>query len=263
MGDHEHDHDEQPVGLFFEHLKAELVTSARRDLQWGTRRRVRMARLVPVLGALLVGLAVLVAIRPPSAIAGIEVEREGDFFIVRLVDVEADAAGIEYALRQEGLRVAVEAVPAAPSKVGRFVQLHQRASGVPAFDWIDVSDGSAAGYRVPVSYTGDLRLVIGRHAWPWESYTAPASAYAPDEPLYCSDLWGMRVSEAMDRLENLGVRVRWEHFTGTDIKPVSNLVEISDMFVTDALSTAPREIQVTAAPTPESPLGTSAPPPCS
>lgn len=263
MDEHGHGSGEKPAGLFFDHLGAELVRAARRDLQRVARRRARMARFAPVLGVMLLVLVVLVVVRPPSAVAGIEIEREGDSFVVRLVDVEADPVGIGQALRQAGLRVSVEVVSAAPSKVGRFVQLHQRASGAPALEWIDVSNGAAAGFRVPVSYPGDLRLVIGRRAWPWEDYTVAASAYAPGEPLYCSDVWGLRVSEAEDRLADLGVRVRWERFTGTGVASVTDPARIGGMFVTDAVSTAPGEVQVTAAPTPESPLGTPKPPPCS
>jgi len=247
---------------FFDELGAELSRAARCDVARRPQRRRRIVRVSAAVALIVVIVVGFEVVRSPSAVAGIEIEHAGPYLMVRLVDVEGDPGGVEQALRGAGLNATVAAIPAAPSKVGRFVQLGQRSTNGTGLEWVDLSDGAAAGFRIPDSYGGELELVIGRPARPWEHYAAPASAYAPGEPLYCSNLWGQRVADALDTLDQLGVRVRWNLATAAGVTPVADPATIANMFITDAISTSRTEVLITVGPTGKSPYRTPAPPPC-
>lgn len=245
---------------FFDRLGSELSQAVRRDLVRRSRRRRRILQFS--LAGAMVAVVVVGLVRSPSAVAGIEIERSGSYFTVRLVDVETDPGGVERALKDAGIDAKVTAVAAAPSKVGKFVMLAQQDFSGEPVEWVDVTDGAAAGLKIPADTSGTLRLFLGRKAWPWESYDAPASAYAPGEPLYCSDLWGTPVGDASDTLDQIGVRVRWESVTLSGAIPVDDPTTIADLFVTDAVSTRRGEVLIDASPTPESLFRTPPPPPC-
>lgn len=202
-----------------------LFDSLADDLSAATVRRARRASKVRAILHAGVGTtaAVLVAV---VAIVGIEVHRSvpvgadvrvtytGGHIEVLLVDVEHDADLIEAAAAEAGLDIDVESVPTGPSQVGRFVSYVSDSTYNHDVVTIGDTNGSFAGFVVPVGWDGSMDLRVGRPARAGEGYASFSDATAPGEPFACADVDTLDVDSITDRAERSGVTLRWQVISG-------------------------------------------------
>jgi hypothetical protein len=179
---------------FVDALGDELYAAAvRRTSPRAVARRQRRRVLAP-LGTAAAAVAVvagtlIVVAGPDTAQAAVQVEVADGRVVITLVDLEQRPEAIEAELAEAGLDVSIVAVPVGPSTVGRFVgdvatelppELHVTRGGRTAF----------SGFSLPLGWPGSLELHVGRAARDGEAYAAVSDAFAPGEPLACSEALG-------------------------------------------------------------------------
>lgn len=225
-------------------LRSALIRAAERNHLDAARHQHhpvawRRPRLLPGLAlAVAAGGLIVLLVMTASLIIGadpvaadVTVTRSGDEWVVRIHDASTTPEAVEAALRAEGLRASVNGVAVGPSRVGEFVN-----TGGALLEGPDPT--SSDSIRVPVT-AGAVALMVGRPAEPGESYLAPSDAYADDEPLECSGLWGLPAPDAVPELRR---RVGQVELVRADGQPASEPPE--EGFVTDAVMTSADSVRV-------------------
>lgn len=207
----------------FDDYKAELRQSLLDDYsrRYGSHRRrsiTRSAAAALVVVALTAG---VIASSGDEADAGVRVVVADGFVSVLIEDVEANPEEIESAAQLHGLDLEVDTAPVGPSMVGRFLSQTGDQPIPPEFSVIDGDGKSSAGFRLPVTWDGRLRIVVGRAAENGEEWRVPSNALAPNEPLACMDLLGQALDDVVRRLadESIDVRVFVMDGGATEVDP--------------------------------------------
>jgi len=194
---------------FVDALGDELYAAAvRRSSPRAVARRQRRRLLAPLGTAAAVVAVVagslLVVARPDTAQASLRVEIADGRLVVTLVDLVQRPEDIQEELAEAGLDVSVVAVPVGPSAVGRFVG--EVATELPAE--LHITDGGRStfsGFSLPLGWSGSLELYVGRTARTGESYAAASDAFAPGEPLACSEVSGRPATLVLALAEERGL----------------------------------------------------------
>jgi hypothetical protein len=236
--------------------------------QAATRRRRRRARWL-VTGAAAGAVAVVIVLglgptggpggppvgplRVDPASAKVTVGKTAGLYQIRLANVLADPEAIRQALRQRGLDVKIQFVPASPSVVDRQVAGYQTPGGDRRVRW-SYRRGSSVEHdlvtvRVPLDYQGELGISIGRRVRPGERYqSAAVSAQLPGEALHCADVEGRPIRDILPVLQQRRLRARWHISTPTG--RLVPLEQVLDWYVADTTPWAPGEVVIGATPQP-------------
>ncbi len=212
---------------FFDSLEAQLGTG----LDRATARRRTRRHVLQRAGASALALdavdAVSVLLQDDAAEAGVSVERRDGLVYVRLIDIEYRPDVIEDAARRAGLDITVDAVPAGPSLVGRFVGFEQAGEDTGILEKLDADGPAFAGFAIPAGYEGTLVLQVGRPADGDEPYLLFSNALAEGEPLACTGIVGAAPARASEIAGDRDVEVRWSVVTDGGFRPVE-LSELTD-----------------------------------
>jgi hypothetical protein len=157
----------------------------------------------------------------PPAAAAVEFRTSGDYIVAIIENPYAAAQQLDAAFAAYGLDITLKLVPVSPSMVGAVVYMGL-PSGMGGIEVLYSPSRKAPGgplpigLRIPVDFKGHADIVLGRAARPGETYVSTGDAFAPGEALYGSGLLGMRVSEALVKLQALGLSAEWrdERSTG-------------------------------------------------
>ncbi|MDF5758986.1 hypothetical protein [Spongiactinospora sp. TRM90649] len=193
-------------------------------------RRLRLPRLVlPVVVALVTALVTFAG--GPSPAQALEIERQGAFFTITVIDAYADPGQYQEQLSRAGIRLAIQLKAAPVSRVGQIVVPDARifrATGVPSgadgritaiAAWPDCGRaGCPIGLRVPVDYRGGGVILLGRPARPGERYETLAPIDDPGEPLFRMPYARRSVSAVEAMLREKGV-VFFSYTTSQGPKP--------------------------------------------
>jgi hypothetical protein len=151
---------------------------------------------------------------PAPAAAAVEFSRSDGYIVATVVNPYAAAQQLDAAFAAYGLDIDLKLVPVSPSLVGGVVYMDE-PSGASGIETLSSPTREApggplqVGLRIPVDFTGHADIDLGRAARPGETYVSAGDAFAPGEALYKSGLLGMRVREAVVRLEALGLTAEW------------------------------------------------------
>jgi hypothetical protein len=236
------------------------------------RRRKRARWLLAGTAAAAVGLAVVFGLGPTGgpgsppvgplrvdpASAKVTVRKTAGFYEIRLANVLADPEAVRQALRQRGLNVNIQFIPASPSLVDKEVASYETPGGDRRVRWTYRQAASVeydlVTVRVPLDYRGELGIAIGRRARPGEHYQSAAlSAQLPGEALHCADVEGKRVRDILPVLQQRRLRARWHITTPTGLfrTPTGRFVPVErvlDWWVAGTTPWAPGEVMISAAP---------------
>lgn len=246
--------------------------------QAGTRRRRRRTRWLLAAAATMVGVAIVFGLGPSGrpvgplrvdpASAKVTVRKAAGFYQIRLANVLADPEAIRQALRQRGLDVKIQFVPASPSLVNRQAASYQAPGNDPRVRWsyrrASSVEHDLVTVRVPLDYQGELGITIGRRARPGEPYqSAAVSAQLPGEALHCAEAEGKPIRDLLPVLQQRGLRARWHISTptGRSHTPTGRLVpleQVLDWWVADTTPWAPGEVLIGATRQPPDRSGLSA-----
>jgi hypothetical protein len=240
--------------------------------QAAARRRGQRARWLLAATAIAVGVAIVLGIGPTGgpgspalgplrvdpASAKVTVRKTAGFYEIRLANVLADPEAIRQALRQRGLNVKIQFLPASPSLVDKQVASYQTPGGDGRVRWTyrqaSRVEQDLVTVRVPLDYRGELGIAIGRRARPGEHYqSAAVSAQLPGEALHCADVEGRRVRDLLPVLKQRRLRARWHVTTPTGLlrTPTGRLVpleQVLDWWVAGTTPWAPGEVMISAVP---------------
>ncbi|TMR08580.1 hypothetical protein [Nonomuraea zeae] len=200
--------------------------STRRRPRWtampplNTRRRRRWAA-VPALAALAAVLTFGLGQAPASA--ALDIEREGDHYVITVKDLMADPQVYQSELRARGLDITLRLVPTSASQAGRMfvindTDLLRSGRPVPEEGPITPIDapgpcawarGCQIGVRVPVDYDKKAEIILGRLAEAGEKYAMPPGIAMPGEPLHCVDYVNKTVAEIGPMLRERGVEAEF------------------------------------------------------
>ena len=164
------------------------------------------AAAAAIVATLVAGIGGLVLSDPASA--DIHIEFVDGYVEVVLGGTDSTASEVLKALRDAGLDATVTPSPTGPSNVGRFTSAvisGGRRSDV--VDEIDRTGLSFSGFRVPVAWTGELELYIGRLARPGEFYDASTNPFDELEPLHCAGVLGDRLASVTSKIAAFEVTV--------------------------------------------------------
>ncbi|WP_066361272.1 hypothetical protein [Herbidospora mongoliensis] len=191
--------------------------------------------LRPVLVA--VAAAVVVTMTPPQIVtsyanAAVEIHREGDQYVARILDPFADHARFTEAFRAVGLDVRIEPLPASPLSAGKSMGMMiggtwdrpEEIGGEFAYGGVVLSaapepkgcdPGSDPGcsmiVRVPAGFPGSVSVRLGRPARPGEEYADFDRAVEPGGPLHGVKLrHGASVKEIRAEAGRRGLRVTYK-----------------------------------------------------
>ncbi|NRQ39160.1 hypothetical protein HII36_46170 [Nonomuraea sp. NN258] len=184
---------------------------ARRHTLHGPRRlALGVAAAVVLATGIVVGPSLLEDGRGTAvsyANSAMEIHLEGDQYVARIKDPFADHDKYTQAFHAVGLNVDLRPVPASPTGVGKILGMIIAAHGSPhpdpepepdssgpRFDGVPLSmettprgcqpgldDHCIMVMRIPVGFTGDVDVRLGRQAKPGEEYANFDSAMAPGE----------------------------------------------------------------------------------
>jgi hypothetical protein len=171
-------------------------------------------------------LAVSLIADPRPANADVEITHRDGRVIVRLTDLANTVEDVEAATDAEGLDVRVEAVPAGPSQVGRFVgDVSTDGDGVDV-ERTEVDGVTFMAFSVPEDWDGTLTVFLGRPARPDEPYQSATDAFATGEPLGCSNTLGMPLGSVTELLDGFDVTVlRFENGRPLPQMPLLEAIE--------------------------------------
>lgn len=190
-------------------FEAALGDQLRNAALRGRRSQRPQVLLVGAVAAVSISVAVATALSSSDpASADVEVSRHNGRIEVLLTNLESDGNLVENALRSEGLDVLVTEVPTGPSRSGRFTGIVSSEPGI-----VDVHDEAAPGepflgFSIPDDWAGQLEIGLGRLAGSKENYEAFTDAFAPGEPLACTDAHGRTLAASVPQLEQLDVLVQ-------------------------------------------------------
>jgi hypothetical protein len=240
--------------------------------QAATRHRRRRARWLLAAATTAVGVAIVLGLGPSGgpgsppvgplrvdpASAKVTVHKTAGFYEIHLANVLADPEAIRQALRQRGLNVKIQFIPASPSVVNKEVASYETPGGDPRVRWTYRQASSVeqdlVSLRIPLDYHGELGITIGRRVRPGEHYqSAAASAQLPGEALHCADVEGKPIREILPILQQRHLRARWHITTPTGLfrTPTGRFVpleQVLDWYVAGTIPWAPGEVMISAVP---------------
>jgi hypothetical protein len=240
--------------------------------QAATRRRRRRARWLLAAAATAVGVAIVLGLGPSGgpgsppvgplrvdpASAKVTVRQTAGFYEIRLANVLADPEAIRQALRQRGLNIKIQFIPASPSVVNKEVGSYQTPGADDRVRWryrrAASVEGDLVSVRVPLDYHGELGITIGRRVRPGERYeSAAASAQLPGEALHCADIEGKRIRDILPVLKQRQLRARWHITTPTGLLRTLTgrfvpQEQVLDWYVAGTIPWAPGEVMISAVP---------------
>lgn len=222
-----------------------------------TRRpsRFRMATGIAAVGAMAIAITVTVnVVSSPVAYGGIELERDGAYYLVTITDPNRDPQSLTAALKSRGLNITLMPAPVSPSLVGSIPGTTMSEGGQtitalgpePCTVPMEPTQGCVVGLRVPVGFAGEATVVVGRAALPGEDYGAAESSVSPGELFACQDLLGRPVPDVVAELQAAGVSVEYRGTTDDDTQDLS---AYAAMFVDDVLPRNATTVYVFAATT--------------
>jgi hypothetical protein len=206
-------------------LRAELMAAAGRSRL--RRHRSRLAVAAAGIAAVVVmGVLVTAVDSPAPAAADVDVHRKGGRVVVTLTDRENTPEEIEAATDKAGLDIQVQAKPAGPSRVGRFIGYVESVGSVDQ-GFVQGDRTSFARFSLPIDWPGRLLLYLGREAEPGESYLSGSNAYAAGEPLACTKTLGQALERLAPLVKGFTVRI---HPYDANLQPLDevSLVEALD-----------------------------------
>jgi hypothetical protein len=204
-------------------------------------------------------------LRPGPAAAGIKIEIRSGQYVARVTDPEASRDELTAAFSQMDLDIAVTLVPVSPSLVGTIVSISEEGEAGNSMRPLlnrerCVTGGGACpvGLRVPLDYSGQAEVVLGRAGFPGEALTSVADVFAPGELLHCSDLYGSRVADALGQLSDKRVDVSFRAVERTSQGASGVTMEkeaVLEWFIVSALPSESRGVllEVSRDPAPERP----------
>ncbi|MFF3670770.1 hypothetical protein [Microtetraspora malaysiensis] len=152
---------------------------------WGRAVRTRPAGAA---GAIAVLLAATAWLGSAPASAALDIEREGDQYVVTVKDMFAEPAMYERELRARGLKIELQVVPVPSSMVGETLVLDgtPSSSGVSRIpapgECRNPFSFCSIGLRIPVNYRKQVVVFLGRPARPGERYGLMTPIDLPGEP---------------------------------------------------------------------------------
>ena len=188
---------------FAQALREQLMQAAVREQR--RRRRTKIGAAVSAALAAIVSSVVLLA--PNPAGADVEVTVENGIVEVRLTDLHSSPQDVIDALREKGLTATVDALPTGPSGVGRFVRVHVIGDVQVTVTPSGRNGNAFTSFTIPEDWEGRLVISLGRAAEPGEAYEAFTDAFAEGEPLHCRGVFGRRIADVVDELEDLTVGI--------------------------------------------------------
>ncbi len=183
------------------------------------RRSARRWFAASVAAALLA--AVLILQFPRAQVASaVEFQENGDYIEAVIVDPKATKAELEQAFAEHGFSIDVRLLPTAPSLAGKVLmtmedpgaQQHPIRTIYRSGDCYTDGGGfrCPVGVRIPLDFEGHAVIGIGRIAADGELYQhANPNPFNPGGALFCSDLPGKTVAQALPVLEELGITAVW------------------------------------------------------
>jgi hypothetical protein len=237
-----------------------------------TRRWRRRTRWLLAAATIALGVAIVLGLGPTGgpgsppagplrvdpASAKVTVRKTAGSYEIRLANVLANPEAIRQALRQRGLNVKIQFIPASPSVVNKEVASYETPGGDRRVRWTYRQASSVeqdlVSVRVPLDYHGELGIAIGRRVRPGEHYqSAAASAQLPGEALHCADVEGKRIRDILPILQRRHLRARWHITTPTGLlrTPTGRFVpleQVLDWYVGGTIPWAPGEVMISAVP---------------
>jgi hypothetical protein len=139
-------------------------------------------------------------------------EVEGGVIEVRFETDFRDGRALEAELRSYGVDIAVLAIPASPSAVGRIYATEGPAPGeTPGFSW--GRDGDDTAFRIdPARFRDRLTFHLAVEAEPGETYDIREEVFEPGEVLgglHCVLGEPVRAAQLVPYLDDLGLTVEW------------------------------------------------------
>ncbi|MCC5577998.1 hypothetical protein IMZ11_20435 [Microtetraspora sp. AC03309] len=219
----------------------------RRWRSWFVRSGERRPRLVAAAGALAALLAVTAGLGVTPASAALDIEREGDEYVVTVNDLFAEPAMYQRELRARGLSIELQVIPVSAGTVGQLLVLDGTRTGsgvtrMQAPGECARSFGCPIGLRIPVNYRKDVVVFLGRPARAGERYGLMISIDSPGEPFHCVDFINKTVAEVEPMLRARGLKGT---FTAYQAKTVPG-----DWYVYAGTLTAPGEALMVTNPVP-------------
>jgi hypothetical protein len=199
---------------FLDELRSELMAAAERKATADAAADSSVRRTRPKRPWFYAAAAAVVAfvvvggvfvLQPAPASAGVDIIYDENGITILLRDLDTRAEEVIEAVTEAGLNITVEEVPVGPSKVGRFTGA--TGEGIPAEQMIIGGDTESgfSGVRLPLDFSGELHLSIGRPPQDGEAWAIPSDATAPGELLACEPLIGQPLDKVLDRVDDLEV----------------------------------------------------------
>jgi hypothetical protein len=127
--------------------------------------------------------------------------------VIQLTDLANTPREVEAAIEPEGLDIRVDAVPVGPSNVGRFVGQIATEPDLVDLHYVRTDGVTFMGFSLPERWDGELTLLLGRPARSGEGYETFSNAFAPGEPLACTDTLGDALRVVAARLPGYDITV--------------------------------------------------------
>ncbi|WP_068927563.1 hypothetical protein [Planobispora rosea] len=261
-----------------------VAPAPRRRFAWltapfraGTVRRRRWTTLPIVVASAVLGVIVTwtfpgaLGSRPASA--ALDVKREGDYYVITVKDLFADPGRYESELESLGLNIRLSVKPASPGGVGQLLRVDEEAETnrirrlvregkLKAGDVIEPGEGTIVavessgscptlfpchiGLKVPVGYTDNAEISLGRAARPGEEYADRPDLGQPHQVFHCVPYANRTVAEVTATLRAHGIRPTWTSYS--TMKPQTSLP--GDWYVYEGFMTSADEAFILANPTP-------------
>ncbi|GGM66647.1 hypothetical protein GCM10010106_10920 [Thermopolyspora flexuosa] len=228
----------------------EEITTTPVALSPAPARRRRRWLAVPVAAGLTAAALALGWVLPAlpglgsaPAAAALDIRRDGDHYVIRVLDMYADPETYERELRARGLDITLEVKPTSRGRAGSVFIVQdldrlQAEGRVPADGRITTVDelplgkeaspgdpvsplrppgscqtphGCPLGVRIPVDLTERARITIGREARPGEDYLIRPDVGSPGEPLHCVPYVNRTVAEVTRIARERGVEPTFAH----------------------------------------------------
>ncbi|GGK70521.1 hypothetical protein Ppa06_35980 [Planomonospora parontospora subsp. parontospora] len=231
-------------------------------LRSGIPRRRRWAVLsaigVATAAAVLASWSLPGGLGPAPASATLDIERDGDHYVITVKDLFAEPELYERELKARGLDITLKLVPTSPGGargiyVFNDVDRLRAGEPVPADGPITTIEapgpcerlgGCPTGLKVPVDYAKKAEVTLGREARPGEAYVIRPIIDMPGEPLHCVEYVNKTVAEVVPMLRERGVEPELTSFTASGRVPPGH------WYVHDGVMSAAGEAIVLTGPEP-------------
>jgi len=201
------------------------ITSAPGTACARTPRRRRRLITIPLAAGLaaaaLVATWALPITRPANA-APLDIEQQGGYYVISVKDLFAAPERYQAQLKSAGIDITLRVIPVSPNLEGTVTgpvhppydrltpeQIARRKDLISAIE----APGACAtrpgactiGFRIPVNYPGQDKILLGRKTRPGEGYMAFSPIQSIGEPLHCVPFMGKTVDRVRGLLRQHGV----------------------------------------------------------